>query len=111
MGRVGQGSVLELNLGCWSEAVDPSCPDHLGEETGYEKHRNGKGKRRTVRFEVFFRSYVCTKNLKCKESDKIDKFLLLPTPRSNQRLYTQVPSIKIVSPTPTPDEGYRVILQ
>jgi hypothetical protein len=58
MGRVGQGSMLELNLGCWSEAVDPSCPDHLDEETGYGKHRKGKEKRRTVRFEVFFPSHM-----------------------------------------------------
>lgn len=58
MARVGQGSMLELNLGCWSEAVDPSCPDHLGEETGYEKNRKGKGKRRTLRFEVFFPGHM-----------------------------------------------------
>jgi hypothetical protein len=46
--------MLELNLGSWSEAIDPSCHDHLDEESGYEKNRNGKGKRRTARFEGFF---------------------------------------------------------
>lgn len=52
----------------------------------------------------FPRSNICTKNFKYKESDKVDEFLLLPTPRSNQRLHTQVPDIKFVSLAPTPDK-------